>query len=75
MTLKNWQRKPGFQLFLHHKRLIFPKGPDYINSVKKMQLFDLLEAVKHSNGEDGHGPNCTIWGNKPSSDPLQAFFK
>ena len=42
---------------------------------KKMQLFDLLEAVKHLKGEGGHGPNCTIRGNKPSSDPLQAFFK
>ena len=42
---------------------------------KKMQLFDLLEAVKHLKGEGGHGQNCTIWDNNPSSDPLQAFFK
>ena len=27
---------------------------------KNMQLFDLLEAVKHSKGEGVHGPNCTI---------------
>ena len=42
---------------------------------KKMQLFDLVEAVKNLKGEGGHGPNCTIWGNKPSSDTLHAFFK
>ena len=42
---ESWQGKPGLPKILH-QRPIFPKGPDYINSVKNMNLTYLFEIIQ-----------------------------